>query len=252
MPNDDENGNGPRNTDVEHDYKIGMCQNCDGQLTREQARSGTLYCSEKCQQTAEMVRYGRATLRDGRYERDPLVRRAIATRIALILGGGYPKKARALTREQREAIFVRDGWRCRLCGAPATEIDHIASSSPDPENLQALCSTCNYNKAAANFRPVTPEKAAEREAIWTRIRADRPVRLCDDEKEWDEVRKKTTTANLICKGVLPVTRDRYAGHGESAVDDDVPPDDTPGFGEEPAKRAHWMGEDPLPKWRGCG
>lgn len=190
----DENGDGPWNDDVDPDYEVGICQNCDGQLTLQQAWRGTLYCSEKCQQTAEIVRYGRATLRDGRYERDPLVRRAIATRIALILGGGYPKKARALTREQREAIFVRDGRRCRLCEAPATEIDHIASSSPDPENLQALCASCNYTKAAANFRPAAPEKAAEGKAIWARITAERPVRLCDDEKQWDELRREIAKA----------------------------------------------------------
>lgn len=142
-----ENGDGPWNEDSDDDeYEVGVCQNCDAQLTLQQARHGTLFCREKCQQTAEIVRYGRATLRDGRYQRDPLVRRAIATRIALILGGGYPKKARALSRERREAIFARDGWRCRLCGAPATEIDHIAGSSPDPENLQAICASCNYTR----------------------------------------------------------------------------------------------------------
>ena len=186
----DENGNGPWNDDVDPDYEVGICQNCDGQLTLQQARCGRLYCSEKCQQTAEIVRYGRATLRDGCYERDPLVRQAIDTRIALILGGGYPKKARALTREQREAIFVRDGWRCRLCGAPATEIDHIAGSSPDPENLQALCSSFHSTKTAANFRPAPPEKAAEGDAIWARIRAGQPERLCDNDEEWDERRKE--------------------------------------------------------------
>ena len=190
----DENGNGPWNDDGDPDYEIGICQNCDAELTLQQARRGRLYCSEKCQQTAEIVRYGRATLRDGRYERDLLVRQAIATRLALILGGGYPKQARALTREQREAIFVRDGRRCRLCGAPATEIDHIAGSSPDPENLQALCSSCHSSKTTANFRSATPEKAAEGRTIWARITAKHPLRFCDDERRWDELRKEITRA----------------------------------------------------------
>jgi hypothetical protein len=155
-----------------------------------QARHGTLFCGEKCKQTAGTVRYGRATLQDGRYERDPLVRQAIDLRIAMILGGGYPEKARALSHEQREAIFTRDGRRCRLCGAPATDIDHIAGSSPDPENLQALCKPCNMAKAQAHFRSATPEEEAEGNAIWTRIRATRPVRLCDNGKQWDELRKE--------------------------------------------------------------
>jgi 5-methylcytosine-specific restriction endonuclease McrA len=188
----DENGDIPDNDwyPDDEDDEVGICQNCDAQLTLEQARRGTLYCSEKCSQTASAVRYGRATLRDGRYERDPQVRDALEQKIAHSLGGGYPEKARKLSPEQREAIFTRDNRRCRLCGAPATEIDHIAGSSSDPKNLQALCKPCNMAKAAANFRSATPEEAAEGNAIWARIRATRPVRLCDNEKQWDELRKE--------------------------------------------------------------
>ncbi len=182
-----ENGDGPWNDDIDPGYEVGICQNCDAQLTLQQARRGKLFCSEKCQQTAKTVRYGRATLLDGRYHQDPLVRQAIDMRIAHILGGGYPEKARHLSPEQREAIFTRDDRRCRLCGAPATDIDHIAGSSSDPENLQALCKPCNMAKARANFRSATPEEAAEGNAIRARITAERPVRLCDDEKKWDEL-----------------------------------------------------------------
>jgi 5-methylcytosine-specific restriction endonuclease McrA len=185
----DENGDGPWNDDVDPDYEVGICQNCDVSLSLQQMLHRSLYCSKKCQQTAETVRYARRTLRDGRYERDPLVRQVIDERIAHIMGGGYPKKARFLTREQREAIFERDSRRCRLCGAPATEIDHIAGSSPDPDNLQALCSPCHHAKTGSTLRPATPEEAVEGKAIWTRITARRPIRLCDDEKNWDEIRK---------------------------------------------------------------
>jgi hypothetical protein len=185
-----ENGDGPWNNDVDPDYEVGICQNCDAQLALQQAQRGTLFCSEKCKQTAKTVRYGRATLRDGRYKSDPLVRQAIDTRIAMILGGGYPEKARTLSREQREAIFARDGWCCRLCGASAIEIDHIAGSSSDPENLQAVCASCNHARAAANFRSATPREAAEGNTIWARITAERPVRLCDDEEKWDELWKE--------------------------------------------------------------
>ncbi len=187
-----ENGDGPWNNDDEDD-EVGICQNCDTPLTLEQARRGTLFCGEKCRQTAKTVRYARAALQDGRYERDSLVRQAVDTRIAMILGGGYPAKARALSREEREAIFVRDDQRCRLCGAPATEVDHIAGSSSDPANLQALCGPCNLAKARAHFRSATPKETAEGNAIWARIRATQPIRLCDDEKQWDELRKEIAT-----------------------------------------------------------
>ncbi len=187
----DENGDGPWNEDDE--VSTITCQNCDVHLTLQQAQHGTLFCGDKCKQTAKAVRYGRATLRDGRYERDPLVREALDTRIAMILGGGYPAKARTLTREEREAVFVRDDRRCCLCGAPATEIDHIASSSSDPANLQALCGPCNLAKARANFRSATLEEAAEGNAIWARIRATQPVRLCDDETKWDKLWRKSAS-----------------------------------------------------------
>jgi 5-methylcytosine-specific restriction endonuclease McrA len=189
-----ENGDGPWNDDKDEDeddeVSIIPCQNCDAPLTPEQARHGTLFCSEKCQQTAKAIRYGRATLRDGRYQRDLDVRQAIDMRIAHILGGGYPERACSLSDEQREAIFIRDNRRCCLCGAPATSIDHIAGSSPDPSNLQALCKPCNMAKARAHFRKATLEEAAEGNAIWARIRATQPVRLCDDEKQWNELQKE--------------------------------------------------------------
>ena len=183
----DENGNGPWNDGGEDD-EVGICQNCDAPLTLEQARHGALFCGEKCQQTAKVVRYGRATRADGRYDRDPQVREAIRTRIAFILGGGYPEKARKLSPAQREAIFVRDDRRCRLCGAPATTIDHIAGSSSDPANLQALCELCN--KARVHFRPATPGEKAEGDTIWFRMRAAQPLRRCDDEKQWNELQKE--------------------------------------------------------------
>src|SRR6266849_1951825 len=146
-----ENGDGPWNDDIDPGYEVGICQNCDAQLTLQQARRGKLFCSEKCQQTAKTVRYGRATLLDGRYKRDPLVRQAIDIRIAIILGGGYPKKARTLSHEQREAIFTRDGRRCRLCGAPATDIDHIAGSSSDLENFRLSANLATWPRPALIF-----------------------------------------------------------------------------------------------------
>ena len=115
----------------------------------------------------------------------PLSKRWLAS------GGGYPEKSRSLSDEQQEAIFKRDNRRCRLCGAPATrDRAHIAGSSSDPENLQAFCKPCNMAKARAHFRSATPEAAAEGNAIWARMRATQPVRLCDDKKQWNELQKK--------------------------------------------------------------
>ncbi len=171
-------------------YDVNLCQNCDKELPQVIIERGILFCSEKCQQIAKTVRYGRSTTRDGRYESDTTVREALDIRIVMILGGGYPETARRLTPEQREAIFVRDGRVCQLCGAPATEIDHIKGSSSSPENLQAVCRVCNMAKAKASPRLATPEEQAEVYTIFDRIRAVQPTRICDDERRWDKVWRK--------------------------------------------------------------
>jgi 5-methylcytosine-specific restriction endonuclease McrA len=53
----------------------------------------------------------------------------------------------------RLAILERDGYRCMLCGKPATTVDHILPRSKgggdEPENLRAACGRCNYGRRTA-------------------------------------------------------------------------------------------------------
>jgi hypothetical protein len=128
----------------EDDYQIGFCQNCNKELEIEQAKAGKLYCSEKCNQIAGTVRYGRKALKDGRWH-SPDVQEAIRVRIAHILGGGYPEKARRAPPEMRAFIFTRDKHTCVLCGAPADTIDHINGSASTPDNLRAVLATWNIS-----------------------------------------------------------------------------------------------------------
>lgn len=50
-------------------------------------------------------------------------------------------------RRVRAQVLKRDGYRCRLCGAPATHVDHIVpvreGGTDEPVNLPALCERCN-------------------------------------------------------------------------------------------------------------
>lgn len=61
-------------------------------------------------------------------------------------------------RRVRLRVLARDGWRCRcggecghhvgVCGAPATEADHVHAVAEggavlDPMNLRATCRPCN-------------------------------------------------------------------------------------------------------------
>lgn len=143
-----------------------------------------VYCSDKCRQVLKLVHYGRRVFRDDRIE-DPLVRDAVQMRIAHILGGGYHETERKLPPQTRKAVFDRDNGVCQICGQPATDIDHIAGDSADPENLRALCRACNMAEAERGFRPATPEMVREYDGLMERILADEPLFERDDEHGWD-------------------------------------------------------------------
>jgi 5-methylcytosine-specific restriction endonuclease McrA len=161
----------------------GTCINCDAPLVGGKPR---LYCGDLCDQTAHTIRYARRVIADGRWQQDD-VREAIRTQMAMILGGGYPARARALTTAERHAIIERDGGRCRLCDEPATEVDHIAGSSGDRANLQALCHNCHARKTALGFRPAEGAALLHAQAIWRRVMAPTPTRPCDDDIAWVSV-----------------------------------------------------------------
>jgi hypothetical protein len=72
-------------------FDAGRCANC-GQSALP---ASPLFCSEVCSQTAKLVRYARRKVLDGTVDR-PDIAEAIQIRLALILGGGYPAKARTI------------------------------------------------------------------------------------------------------------------------------------------------------------
>jgi len=53
-------------------------------------------------------------------------------------------------RSLRAQILARDRHRCTLCGAPATEVDHIVrvidGGTDHPSNLRALCRDCHAQR----------------------------------------------------------------------------------------------------------
>ncbi len=59
---------------------------------------------------------------------------------------GYGKDWRKL----RAAILARDGFACKLCGNPATQVDHIRpkahGGADDESNLRAICENCHRVK----------------------------------------------------------------------------------------------------------
>ena len=162
------------------------CANCSA--TFEDVK---LFCSQLCADEAGWVRYARRCMAGGR-DRDPRVQGAITIQLAHILGGGYDKRARQLPESLRRSIIQRDLGKCRACGRPGEEIDHISGSSSDPGNLQLLCDTCHNKKTVASFKRITKESHPEEwaKAQWLRKRAaaPEPLLLCDS-ANWDNLQK---------------------------------------------------------------
>ncbi|WP_436533235.1 HNH endonuclease [Actinoplanes sp. HUAS TT8] len=157
------------------------CANCLNSLPPQ---IEGLFCSELCSQTAETVRYWRRVTRDGRIE-EPDVRLVLNTKIAHLLSGGYAKRARQLSDGLRAEVWRRDQRRCRICGEPGAEIDHIAGDSSALDNLQLLCVACHHRKTGARMVPAPPERVAyARRLERERVTPDEPRLLCDDENGW--------------------------------------------------------------------
>jgi 5-methylcytosine-specific restriction endonuclease McrA len=168
-----------------------LCLNCDTPI-----RDASVFCSELCKDEAKFVRYFRACRHDGRLDR-PDVQEALRIRLAFILGGGYAERDRRLPSSVREAVFARDEGKCRACGMPGNQIDHISGSSGDLRNLQLLCSKCHNKKTTANFKRITtethPEALAKRDALFARAKAREAVRFCDRE-DWEKTRRQLERA----------------------------------------------------------
>lgn len=162
-------------------FKDDHCANCLDPLPEDEE---TLFCSAWCAEIASTVRYQRRVFRDGRIKQ-PDVREAVMIRNAFLLAGGYHSLGRTLPQATRSEVKIRDGGRCKICGKAGVEIDHIAGSSPDLENLQLLCADCHHAKTAENLRPASPQQSALLQALFvTRVVPDEPTLLADDDVQW--------------------------------------------------------------------
>ena len=68
----------------------------------------------------------------------------------------------------RHQALVRDAYTCRVCGARATEVDHIIELTPlniidktitlNPSNLQSLCHDCHTRKTREDKLKCKPQR----------------------------------------------------------------------------------------------
>lgn len=151
-----------------------------------------LYCSLACEQEAELVRYVRRCTLDGRIEQ-PDVQEAVQIRMAHIMAGGYDKESRSLSREAKAEVLQRSRGKCELCGKDGHDIDHIDGPSGDLSNLQFLCKDCHNLKTKISITPVelgTEQYEyikARTERFWKFVKAEKPVRVCHDQENWNSV-----------------------------------------------------------------
>jgi len=162
-------------------FREDHCANCLEPLPEDVEG---LFCCAWCSEIAEFVRNMRRVSRDGRINQ-PDVQYAVHIRKAHLLAGGYKSLGRNLSLATRLQVKNREGGRCRICGKPGTEVDHIAGSSSDLNNLQLLCADCHHEKTAENLIPATPKEIAQLRALdLTRVLPETPLLLADDQDEW--------------------------------------------------------------------
>lgn len=88
----------------------------------------------------------------------------------------WSKVDRARWDRVRRKVLERDGWACRSCGRRGRlEVDHIEPMESaeefdyNPDNLQALCRSCHFDKTGReNSRrrgTSGPERAAWAEMV---------------------------------------------------------------------------------------
>lgn len=63
-------------------------------------------------------------------------------------GSGRREELPANWPSLRRQALVRDGYRCQLCGARASEVDHVKrGNNHDLSNLRSLCYGCHLSKS---------------------------------------------------------------------------------------------------------
>jgi hypothetical protein len=179
--------NDPDSLDQEQQDLMGAitCANC---LTPLQAV--TMFCRDApCQEEAKAIRYIRSVEADGRIEQ-PDVQAAVGVKLWMLTAGGYASEERKLSSKVHENVLKRDDYTCRLCGAPAVEVDHIVGGSDEPTNLRALCGPCNRREAFSRKGAVEGEEAEALQnymlALAERVAAITPMRVCDDPSRWKQ------------------------------------------------------------------
>ncbi len=89
----------------------GKCINCGASALGHRL----LYCNDRCQQIAELVRYARRKIAEGTFDR-PDIAEAITSRRSQLIFGFYDKRAREVLPGVRRMLLKSSGGVCANCG----------------------------------------------------------------------------------------------------------------------------------------
>ncbi len=172
------------------------CVNCDGPIPW--LRRKKIYCSNFCKEQARNIRWIRSTERRG-VEQDEEIIEARKIRIAHLNNGGYIDLERRVPVETKIRVFEKSGHKCVQCNQiddGTHEIDHVAGSSNNLDNLQLLCKKCHRIKTLNNINPIDKndprydELKIMHKEMKDRIDSQIPIRPCDDSVNWLLIEKE--------------------------------------------------------------
>jgi len=199
-------------------WALGECAHCGAALDHEKP---SLFCSDRCGDTAKNIRYFRRCYREGRTE-DPDVRAALRKRMAFHVAGGYDAKARHLDTHTRHAVLADNSGLCCACNAaPATQVDHIDGPSGDRANLQGLCAACHDIKTNERMVPMTNQAKLMRDAFLALVERSEPLMAAHDELTWNgQWRARLAETREWAERVRGDIEAGYFGDGSTGTVDD--------------------------------
>jgi HNH endonuclease len=130
----------------------------------------------------------------------------------------------------------RDQGRCRECGEPGQEIDHIDGDSPELINLQLLCASCHHAKTQARMVPASTDQRRTIELLRReRVAPGEPLLLCDDRDQWATVerqlRKERRQRLLDELADLGYERSEFPGYSWADMWDEVLEDEASAYAD---------------------
>lgn len=157
------------------------CPNCDKPF--ESTRSP--YCSNECREIAGFIRQTRKAILD-RTLFEATKQEVLGQILWELLGGGRPLRIHLVPDRILKQVLTRDERKCKRCGSPATQIDHIKTGCNRPINLEVVCDRCTKVRIFSDRSWLGAPRVQERlTEIRTRLATYEAVRVCDDPVMWD-------------------------------------------------------------------